>query len=331
MKDFGNMFELIERSDSYFLKGKIAGNWVLIDAEKLVSRFKKPFSLHYYVYAYHGSPRFVFVTKAKMNVHILETYGMYGGSFAVTGALYDNRTQNFVSYNGQISLEYIIHDAGIPHIIYDRISKEYAILGFSTPCDTSMSFIRNVTKISNMVTHIQVNVSLKEIDRFRAIFYFVNERKNMLIISNDLDYDLNEEDATLAECFDGVCKTGRDDWYLYYHRLMFSPTTSLMDTTFELDKEFYIRDISIPTYIISGDGAIIVEDPKSKFGNMTMIIPGDDLISYGNNSFFEYQVLIIRDYFGKKHNVVKMTWARNDFDNSVVYFDIHNRKEMVVI
>ena len=331
MKDYGNMFELVEQGGNHFLRGRISGNWILIDAERMISTFKDPSNFHYYVYTYHGSPRFIFVTRVDMNVNILETYGMYGGSFSVTGALYDNHTFKFVSYKGKTSFEFIIHDAGIPHVICDRASGEYVILYYSCPCDKFIRFETGVSNIQSFVTHIRINEFEKEVERFRVIFYKEHEKNKMFIISNDLDKDMISTDVTLKECFDGVCRSKVDDWYLSFYRFMISPTASLVDATFKKSTKYLVYEVPITSYVISGDGGIIVEDPISKYGNMTLIVPGDDLIFYGDNSFFEYELLTRADMNGCRHNIVKVTWRRNDFDNSTSYYDILNRKEVLSI
>jgi hypothetical protein len=112
---------------------------------------------------------------------------------------------------------------------------------------------------------------------------------------------------------------------------MISPTASLVDAAFKKSSKYLVYEVPITSYVISGDGGIIVEDPISKYGNMTLIVPGDDLIFYGDNSFFEYELLTRADMNGCRHNIVKVTWRRNDFDNSTSYYDILNRKEVLSI
>ncbi len=330
MKGIGNMFQLIEREGKFFLKGKIDGNWIIVDASNLVLKLKAPKNPNYYVFSYKGEARFIFVTRAKMNMHFLETYGMNGGSFAVSGALYDLYTQKFITYRGKYSLEYVIHDAGVPNIIHDKLDEKYVIVHFSDNDAEKYKLETGISKITKFVTHIHVNEEESEIERYRAVFYTVGSTNKMMLLSNGLDCDINVEGVELQDCIDGIYRTKADEWYLHYFRSMLDSTDKLEEVTFEQSNDSFVHEIPITTYTISGDGAIIVNDANAEYGNMILIVPGDDALFYGKNSFFKYEVKTPKDAFGRKHNVIKMLWQRNDFDNSIAFFDICTRKEITM-
>ncbi len=326
MKEYANLFRLVNDDGDFFLDGKLGKKWMKIKANKIVSSLENAKELNYYVYAYHDSPRFVFITKVRMNPNILETYGMYGGAYEINGALFDNRTQKFISYRGGISLTYVLNDAGIPHIIKDTASDKYVVMYFAVSGDTFPAFKTDFDNITGLVTHVRVNRGSAIVERYRYIFCEKDGESAIIVISNELELTVEIQGTTLVECINGICCEEPDRWYLYYHRLITELKKSLSEAVFGEDSSM-VKEISIPTYILIGDAAIIVSDKKGIYGDKVMIVPGDDPLTYGYNSFYNYEVIHSLGKDDRKHNVVKVEWRRSDFDNSTSYFDILTRTD----
>ena len=271
----------------------------------------------YYVFSFQEKPRYIFVTKETVNfasVDLPENRQDSEIALIVEGALYDIRTERFITFDkNEIFFKFVLYDAGVPHVIYDEKQACYYIYTLSSRRAFKGQYIKvSFFEDPQFTSYIYKDSHTLELNLMRVIFYKdVKGKDNMLVLSDEIVKILNVKDVAFQDTI---------------------PTTSIVASDVEYYNVAYddedVADFVVNEYgyftnnhMVYGD-ALVVRVSKGDWKEYAFVRLNNGKVEFNpQETFFSYKKNenAPGKFFG--HNLIEITWSRNDFENETAIMD----------
>lgn len=276
----------------------------------------------YYVFSFQEKPRFIFVAKESINFASIDLpENRQDGKIAlvVEGALYDIRTERFITFDSnEIFFRYVLYDAGIPHVIYDEEQGSYSFFTLSS----KGAFKARYKKVFNyedpqFISYVYKDSDTMELNCTRVIFYKdTNGKDNMLVLSDEIVCKISAKDVTFKEIVPTVDAEFSDNEY-------YKAAYNNENVAYSLLNEYGFFD---NFHLASGD-AIIVNVSEGDWKEHAFLrLDNGDIEFNPKETFFSYKKVDSRSEALSGHNLVKIIWRKNDFDNETEVVDFTSNR-----
>ena len=277
--------------------------------KELLSRGLKVDGLFFYAFSEDGTPKYIFISKKRINFNQIDYIDSEEKAFIVEGALYSVSAKRFIKFSGsrnnkEIFYQFVLYDSGIPHVVYNSKSYNYTVMYIK---DKKYVFVD--TDVENDLQFVSyVSCDMESLSRKckRAIFFVQDDVHKMIILKDELYCVIEEDGFTLYDVVYRFSKeTSSEDYYDAIH----SPNDYSNDKT---DGKIALCD----NKHLYNDDCIIIKDETgyySERGNLAIV-------------YFDYEVRIgasFFDYSVSENHILKAIFKTSDFDNGIEYIDLN--------
>ncbi|MBR6252450.1 MAG: hypothetical protein IKR04_01200 [Clostridia bacterium] len=285
-------------------------------------REKSSSGLFFYVYSYQKKERFVFVTTEAVDFLALnnpENMIYSGLSIYVNGALWDLEKQRFVAFNKPEGMfnTFMLYDAGIPNIVFDREEKRYTI--FVIEDNGGYAFFKNKARYQpTIVSHLWKNNRIGRPVNNRLIFVTREDadRDSMVILHEEIELDSFNDGVNYVETMPLNTESDSDEAYFV--------SVHGKDAVGHEIKE---AEPYLVVHLVFED-AVIVEQPYNEYN--IVFVDGGNVVFDQEFDCVEYDKVISYDSSGNvkkcKENIVRVTYKKNDFENGYATFNLTTGK-----
>ncbi len=271
--------------------------------------------------------KYVFVTSEDINLSVLEkTWGTRDESFIVEGALFDLQRREFITIKDVSPTKkgyfynFVIYDAGIPHIICDDEKDEYVIL-YKAKTD----FISFHETRSSCVPTVATYCSCKgknSIKRNRILFFeevgTEEEQCDFMALQRDLSLVRTQNKASLVRCL--YDRKTAENQPAYLHSLPVGK-----EARFNFKRSKGVKELPMNTFLLGGNSCLIVRSPYGEYGEYVLLIVDGEVYYNNSLSFYDYEVVMDVPDGYQGHLVLKLYYEKSDFENGIAYFDVTER------
>lgn len=274
----------------------------------------------YYVFSFQEKPRYIFVSKETVNFASVDLPDIRQDSeiaLIVEGALYDIRTERFITFDkNEIFFRFVLYDAGVPHVIYDESQACYCIYTLSSRRAFRGQYIKtSCFEDPQFTSYIYKDAHTLELNCMRVIFYKDTKGKDsMLVIYDELVKEMIVKDVSFHDTI---------------------PTTSIVASDVEYFNIAYndedVNDFIVNEYgyftnnhMVDGD-ALVVRVSEGDWKEYAFVRLSNGKVEFDPKAtFFSYKKVenAPEKFFG--HNLIEITWSRNDFENETAIMDFTN-------
>lgn len=276
----------------------------------------------YYVFSFQERPRFIFVSKEPVNFSSVDSSGnRQDGKIAliVEGALYDIRTERFITFeSNKIFFKFVLYDSGVPHVIYKEEDASYIIYTLSS----RRAFKPKYKKVMEyedpqFVSYIYNDSETLEPNLMRVVFYkSPNGKDNMIVLSDEIVCRMSAKNVLFFDTIPskGII-TSDEEYYKVAH--------SNEDVGNCLINEYgYFEN----NHVVTGD-AIVVKVYEGEWEEYAFVRLDNGKVEFDCKATFFSFIKIEGCYSNfTGHNLIEITWIKNDFENESAVMDFTSNK-----